>query len=44
MKKYIAPEVEAVEVLVEDIITTSPGTETTPKDEQDGIWDLTIDP
>ena len=40
MKKYIAPEVEAVEVLAEDIITTSPGTETTPKDEQDGIWDL----
>ena len=40
MKKYINPEVEIVEVFAEDIITTSPGTETTPKDENDGIWDL----
>ena len=40
MKKYINPEVEIVEVLAEDVIRTSPGTETTPKDEQDGIWDL----
>ena len=40
MKKYISPVAEVIEVLAEDIITTSPGTETTPKDEQDGIWDL----
>ena len=40
MKKYINPELEIFEVLAEDIITTSPGTETTPKDESDGIWDL----
>ena len=43
MKKYITPEVETVEVLAQDIITTSPGTETTPKDESDGVWDLSIE-
>ena len=26
----------------EDIITSSPGTETTPKEENDGIWDLDL--
>ena len=40
MKKYNTPEIEIVEVKDADIITTSPGTETTPKDESDGIWDL----
>ena len=40
MKKYMNPEVEIVKVDSTDIITTSPGTETTPKDESDGIWDL----
>ena len=40
MKKYINPEIEVVKVNTADIITTSPGTETTPKDENDGIWDL----
>ena len=40
MKKYTTPEVEIIEVLAEDVITTSPGTETTSKDENDGIWDL----
>ena len=44
MKNYINPEFEIVEVRSSDIITTSPGTETTPKDETDGIWDLDIDP
>ena len=39
MKKYTTPEVEIVEVDSIDITTTSPGTETTPKDEKDGIWD-----
>lgn len=42
MRKYINPELEIVELKKDDIITTSPGTETTPKDENDGIWDLDI--
>ena len=42
MKNYINPEIEIVEVRSSDIITTSPGTETTPKDESDGIWDLDL--
>ena len=42
MKKYLNPEIEIVEFSVDDISTTSPGTETTPKDESDGIWDLNI--
>ena len=40
MKIYKNPKIEIVELSKEDIITTSPGTETTPKDESDGIWDL----
>ena len=40
MKVYNNPEFEIVELEKTDIITTSPGTETTPKDESDGIWDL----
>ena len=40
MKVYNNPEIEIVELEKTDIITTSPGTETTPKDESDGIWDL----
>ena len=42
MKKYINPEMEIVEINTSDVITASLGTETTPKDENDGIWDLTI--
>ena len=42
MKKYILPEFEMIEFDANDIITTSPGTETTPKDENDGIWDLDL--
>ena len=42
MKKYNNPELEIIEHEVNDIITTSPGTETTPKDDNDGIWDLDI--
>ena len=42
MKKYTNPELELIELEVSDIITTSPGTETTPKDDNDGIWDLNI--
>ncbi len=40
MKKYNAPEIEIIRLSAEDIITSSPGTETTPKEESDGIWDL----
>ena len=43
MKKYISPEIDIVEIETSDIITTSPGTETTPKDDNDGIWDLDLD-
>lgn len=42
MKRYTNPEIEVVEIKSVDIITTSPGTETTLKDETDGIWDLDI--
>lgn len=40
MKKYILPELDIVRIESCDIITTSPGTETTPKEDNDGIWDL----
>ena len=40
MKKYLNPEILGLSS--DDIITTSPGTETTPKDENDGIWDLNL--
>ena len=42
MKKYMNPELEIIEFEANDIITTSPGTETTPKDDNDGIWDLDL--
>lgn len=42
MMKYTKPELEIIKLENEDIITTSQGTETTPKDENDGIWDLDI--
>ena len=42
MRSYITPEIETIKLDTSDIITTSPGTETTPKDESDGIWDLDL--
>ena len=42
MKRYLNPELEMIELEKDDIITTSPGTETTPKDDNDGIWDLDL--
>ena len=42
MKKYMNPELEIIELEANDIITTSPGTETTQKDETDGIWDMDL--
>lgn len=41
-KKYSLPEIEFTKLDAEDVITTSPGTETTPKDDNDGIWDLDL--
>ena len=42
MKKYLSPDIEIIKVDAGDIITTSPGTETTPKEDNDGIWDLDL--
>ena len=42
MKKYTDPEFELVKLNANDVITTSPGTETTPKEDNDGIWDFSI--
>jgi hypothetical protein len=42
MRKYENPELEIITLEVNDIITTSLGTETTPKDDNDGIWDLDL--
>ena len=39
---YIVPELEVIELDAKDIITTSPGTETTPKEDNDGIWDFDL--
>ena len=42
MKNYKNPEIEVVEVKSADIITSSPGTETPPYEENDGIWEMNI--
>ena len=42
MKKYMNPEIEVVEIQVNDILTTSPGTETPWYEENDGIWELNV--
>ena len=42
MKKYNNPEFDIIKLDVTDIITSSLGTETTPKDDNDGIWDLDL--
>ena len=44
MKKYINPEIEVVEIQVNDILTTSPGTETPWYEENDGIWEFSLNP
>ena len=44
MKKYVDPKVEVVELSAEDILTSSPGTETPSYDETDGTWDITVKP
>ena len=40
MKIYNSPEMEIIKVGTTDIVTTSLGTETTPKNEEDGSWDV----
>ena len=42
MKKYESPEIEIVNLKSLDIIRTSIGTETSKRDEADGIWDFEI--
>ena len=44
MKEYSKPEFEVKVFGISDVITTSPGTETTPKEDNDGIWDMDINP
>jgi len=39
MKLYINPDIEVINLINADIITTS-GTETTAVENTDGIWDL----
>ena len=40
MKNYQAPKTEVVEVNEEDVLTTSPGTETPWYEETDGSWEI----
>ena len=40
MKDYTKPKLEVIELDVNDIITTSPGTETDIMDENDGSWEI----
>ena len=42
MKNYATPEIEYVKTSSEDVITTSPGTESSVIDSDFGIWDLDI--
>ena len=42
MKEYITPEVEVLKLSTDDIIVTSPGTETPWYEESDGIWEMGI--
>ena len=44
VKKYLNPEIEIVELEANDVITTSPGTETPWYEENDGIWEFGINP
>lgn len=40
MKKYNCPIIDIIKIENTDIVTTSLGTETTPTDEEDGIWEV----
>ena len=39
MKRYTSPIAEITAIQSADVITTSPGTETTITDETEGVWD-----
>ena len=43
MKKYTSPEIETVVMGSDDVITTSPGTESSIIENEFGIWDLNLD-
>lgn len=43
-KNYFSPIIEIFKLSKEDIIVTSPGTETPWYEESDGIWQLEITP
>ena len=40
MKKYLNPEIEIVKLEANDVITTSPGTETPWYEETNGSWEI----
>ena len=40
MKNYVNPEIECVNVADDDVLTTSPGTETPKYEENDGSWEI----
>ena len=40
MKKYLNPEIEIVALSNDDVLTTSPGTETPWYEETDGNWEI----
>ena len=42
MKKYLDPQIEIITLSSEDILTTSPGTETPWYEESDGAWELNV--
>ena len=44
MQTYKKPTAEIVKIDVADILTTSPGTETPWYEENDGIWELSVNP
>ena len=44
MKKYMNPEIEIVMLSCDDILTTSPGTETPWYEENDGSWEISVNP
>ena len=39
---YVSPEAEIIELSINDVITTSPGTETPWYEEADGSWEISI--
>ena len=44
MQNYKKPTVEVEEVETKDVLTTSPGTKTPWYEENDGVWEIGINP